>query len=392
LNYAVGMMRLIRVIRNTVITLVVIYGALFIFTKVIHYPEPIATIKLGLAPASKTPTLMPWHVIDPSDKPIALPVASEKMPAEIMYKGTSLAFNEFLKQTDTNAFIVIRNGVMTYEWYEDGVVQSSQLPSHSVAKTMTSIMIGQMIAQGKIKESEKFVDYFPNLKVGSSFDLVTIQHLLDMQAGVGVSDNYPTGPSGWGVAIAQMYASTDLDWFLKNNRKMAFEPGSKSEYMSVDTQMLGMIIKKVTGKRVSDYFSKNVWQAVGAKYPATWNVDRVGGTEKTFCCFNASAIDYGRIGMLFLNGGYAGPNKVIDKAWLKRMTTPVTTLDRNWGYGAQVWHPYPNTTLALGLHGQFIFVNPATRTVIVKLSDNPTDSDHESDTAKALLEISNLKN
>ncbi len=84
-----------RVIRNTLISLAVLYGALFIFTKVVHYPEPIAAIKLGLAPASKTPTLMPWHVIDPSDKPIALPVASEKMPAEIMYKGTSLAFNEF---------------------------------------------------------------------------------------------------------------------------------------------------------------------------------------------------------------------------------------------------------------------------------------------------------
>ena len=386
------MMRLFRIIRNTVISLAVLYGALFIFTKVVHYPEPIASIKLGLAPASKTPTLMPWHVIDPSDKPIALPVASEKMPAEIMYKGTSLAFNEFLKQTDTNAFLVIRNGVMTYEWYKDGVTQSTQLPSYSVAKTMTSIMIGQLINQGKIKESDKFVDYFPNLKAGSSFDLVTIQQLLDMQAGVGVSDNYPTGPSGWGVAIAQMYATTDLDWFLKNNRKMSFEPGSKSEYMSVDTQMLGMIIKKVTGKRVSDYFSKNVWQAVGAKYPATWNVDRIGGTEKTFCCFNASAIDYGRVGMLFLNGGYAGPTKVIDNNWLKRLSTPVTTLDRNWGYGAQVWHPYPNTSLALGLHGQYIFINPATRTVIVKLSDNPTDSDHESDTAKALLEISNLKN
>jgi CubicO group peptidase (beta-lactamase class C family) len=386
------MMRLFRIIRNTLISLAVLYGALFIFTKVVHYPEPIASIKLGLAPASKTPTLMPWHVIDPSDKPIALPVASEKMPAEIMYKGTSLAFNKFLKQTDTNAFLVIRNGVMTYEWYKDGVTQSTQLPSYSVAKTMTSIMIGQLINQGKIKESDKFVDYFPNLKAGSSFDLVTIQQLLDMQAGVGVSDNYPAGPSGWGVAIAQMYATTDLDWFLKNNRKMSFEPGSKSEYMSVDTQMLGMIIKKVTGKRVSDYFSKNVWQAVGAKYPATWNVDRIGGTEKTFCCFNASAIDYGRVGMLFLNGGYAGPTKVIDNNWLKRLTTPVTTLDRNWGYGAQVWHPYPNTSLALGLHGQFIFINPATRTVIVKLSDNPTDSDHESDTAKALLEISNLKN
>jgi len=386
------MMRLVRIIRNTVITIALLYAALFIFTKVIHYPEPIAAIKLGLAPASKTPTLMPWHVIDPSDKPISIPVASEKMPAEIMYKGTSLAFSEFLKQTDTNAFVVIRNGVMTYEWYKDGVSQSTQLPSYSVAKTMTSIMIGQLIAQGKIKESDKFVDYFPNLKAGTSFDLVKIKDLLDMQAGVGVSDNYPAGPAGWGVAIAQMYASTDVDWFLKHNRKMAFEPGSKSEYRSVDTQMLGMIIKKVTGKKVADYFSQNVWQVVGAKYPATWNVDRIGGTEKTFCCFNASAIDYGRIGMLFLNGGYAGPNKVIDNNWLKRMTTSVTTLDRDWGYGAQVWHPYPNTSLALGLHGQFIFINPTTRTVIVKLSDNPTDSDHEADTAKALLEISNLKN
>jgi len=384
--------RLFRVLRNTVISVLLLYAALFVFTKVIHYPEPIATIKLGLAPASKTPTLLPWHVIDPAAKPIAIPVASEKMPAEIMYKGTSLAFNQFLKQTDSNAFIVFRNGVMTYEWYKDGVTQSTQLPSYSVAKTMTSIMIGQLIAQGKIKESDKFVTYFPELKAGTSFDLVTIKQLLDMQAGVGVSDNYPSGPSGWGVAIAQMYASTDVDWFLKNNRKMAFEPGSKSEYRSVDTQMLGMIIKKVTGKKVADYFSQNVWQPAGAKYPATWNVDRIGGTEKTFCCFNASGIDYARIGMLFLNGGYAGPNKIIDKAWLNRLTTPVTTLDRNWGYGAQVWHPYPNTSLMLGLHGQFVFINPESRTVIVKLSDNPTDSDHESDTAKALLEISNLKN
>ena len=386
------MRRLFKILRNTIISLGVLYIALFIFTRVIHYPQPLAAIKLGLAPASKTPTLMPWHVIEPAAKPVAIPVTSEKMPDEIMYQGTSLPFNEFLKRTDTNAFIVLRNGVMTYEWYKEGLSQQTQLPSYSVAKTMTSIMIGQLISQGKIKESDKFIDYFPNLKTGTSFDLVTIKHLLDMQAGVGVSDNYPSGPSGWGVAIAQMYASTDVDWFLKNNRKMDFDPGTKSEYRSVDTQMLGMIIKKVTGKRIADYFSKNVWQVVGAKYPATWNVDRVGGTEKTFCCFNASGIDYARVGMLFLNGGYAGPNKVIDKAWLKRMTTSVTTLDRNWGYGAQVWHPYSNISLAMGLHGQFIFVNPDTRTVIVKLSDNPTDSDHESDTTKALLEISNLKN
>ncbi len=385
------MKRLIKILRNTVISLLVIYLALFGFLKVVRYPDPLATIKLGLAPASKTPTLLPWHVIDPATAPINLPTAVEKMPAEVMYKNETLTWDNWLTATDSNAFLVIRNGVLTHEWYKDGVTQSSQLPSYSVAKTMTSIMIGQLINQGKIKESDYFVNYFPDLKTGTTFDKVTIQSLLDMQAGVGVSDNYPSGPSGWGVAIAQMYASTDVDWFLKNNRKMSFDPGTKSEYMSVDTQMLGMIIKKVTNMKVADYFSKNVWQPAGAKYPATWNVDHIGGTEKTFCCFNASAIDYAKIGMLILNGGYAGPNKIIDKTWLTRMTTPVTKLDRNWGYGAQVWHPYPGITMALGLHGQFIFVNPATRTVIVKLSDNPTDSDHESDTAKVLLDISNLK-
>ena len=385
------MRRLFRVLRNTVISLLLLYAALFVFTKVIHYPEPLATIKLGLAPASKTPTLLPWHVIDPAAKPIAIPVASEKMPAEIMYKGTSLAFNQFLKQTDTNAFIVFRNGVMTYEWYKDGVTQSTQLPSYSVAKTMTSIMIGQLITQGKIKESDKFVTYFPELKAGTSFDLVTIKQLLDMQAGVGVSDNYPSGPSGWGVAIAQMYASTDLDWFLKNNRKMAFEPGTKSEYRSVDTQMLGMIIKKVTGKKVADYFSQNVWQPAGAKYPATWNVDRIGGTEKTFCCFNASARDYARVGLAILNGGYSGSNQIINRDWLNRMKTPVVTLDHGWGYAAQVWHPFPNISMALGLHGQFIFVDPESRTVIVKLSDNPTGSDNEEPTAQVLYALSQAK-
>jgi CubicO group peptidase (beta-lactamase class C family) len=385
------MKRAIKNLRNAVIIILVSYLALFVFLKAVHYPEPVAAIKLGLAPASKTPTLLPWHEIDAATAPINLPVAPEKMPAEVMYKYVSTPWAKWLKETDSNAFLVIRNGVLTYDWYKDGVSEGSQLPSYSVAKTLTSIMIGQLVSQGKIKERDLFVDYFPELKTGTSFDMVTIKSLLDMRSGVGVSDDYPSGPSGWGVAIAQMYATTDLDWFLKNNRKMSFDPGTKSEYRSVDTQMLGMIIKKVTGIRISDYFSENVWKVVGAKYPATWNVDRIGGTEKTFCCFNAAAIDYAKIGMLFLNGGYAGPNKIIDKNWLLRMATPVTKLDRGWGYGAQVWHPYPGISMALGLHGQFILINPATRTVVVKLSDNPTDSDHESDTAKVLLEISNLR-
>lgn len=382
---------MLRFARNLLISLLALYLALFGFTKLIRYPEPIAAIKLGLAPASKTPKLMPWHEIAPATTPIEIPTGSEVMPSEVQYKKMPLSWDEFLSETKTNAFLVIRNGVLTHEWYNKGFSASTQFPSYSVAKTMTSIMIGQLIASGKIEENDYFVDYFPEFKNGSSFDQVTIRSLLDMQSGVGVSDNYPTGPQGWGVAIAQMYATTDLHWFLGNNRKMAFDPGTSAEYRSVDTQMLGMIIKKVTGMRVADYFSENVWQKVGAEYPATWNVDRVGGTEKTFCCFNASARDYGRVGMAILNGGYAGSTRIISKEWLDRMKTPVVTLDHGWGYAAQVWHPFPGISMALGLHGQFIFIDPESRTVIVKVSDNPTGSDNEEPTAEVLYALAKLK-
>jgi CubicO group peptidase (beta-lactamase class C family) len=382
---------MIKFLKRLIIGVLVFYLALFGFTKIIRYPEPVATIKLGLAPASKTPLLMPWHDIAPSQNPLKITLGNEDMPAEVQYAKETMSWQEFLDKTYTNAFLVIRNGVLTHEWYRDGFSESSRLPSYSVAKTMTSIMIGQLIEAGKIKESDYFVDYFPNYKNGTSFDKVTIKSLLDMQSGVGVSDNYPTGPQGWGVAIAQMYATTDLNWFLGNNRKMAFEPGSNAEYRSVDTQMLGMVIKKVTGKRVADYFSENVWQKLGAQYLATWNVDRVGGTEKTFCCFNASAIDYAKVGLAILNGGYAGSTKVISKEWLNRLATPVVTLDHGWGYAAQIWHPFPGTSMALGLYGQFIFVDPQSRTVIVKLSDNPPGSDTEEPTAQVLYALAQAK-
>lgn len=385
------MRRMIRILRNILISLLVLALSLFLFTKAIRYPNPIAAVKLGFAPASETPTLMPWHTISASSKPIELPRGSEEMPDEVLYQGAGISFDDFLDTTKTNAFLVIRNGVLTYEWYRGGFTESSQLPSYSVAKTMTSILIGRLIDEAKISESDRFVEFFPELANQSSFDRVTVKTLLDMQSGVGVSDDYPTGPQGWGVAIAQMYATTDIDWFMKNNRKMSFEPGSRSEYRSVDTQMLGMIIKKVTGMRVADYFQQEVWEKVGSEFPATWNVDRVGGTEKTFCCFNASARDYARVGLLLLNGGYSGSTKVISRPWLTRMTTPVTTLDHGWGYGAQVWHPFTGTSMALGLYGQFVFVDPSTRTVIVKLSDNPPGSDTEEPTAKVLYAISQLK-
>jgi len=375
-----------KFLRKTLVAVFVLYFALWGVTLYIHYPNPYQSIRLGLAPASKTPDLMPAHTIAPSSNPIVLPTANEKIPTTVNWQGKQVPWQTFLDASHTNEFLVLRNGVLTYQYYRDGFTPTTRLPSYSVGKTMTSIMVGQLVAAGKIKESDKFVDYFPEYKAGTSFDRVTVGQLLDMRSGVGVSDNYPSGPQGWGVGIAQMYATTDMNWFVKHNRKMAFEPGSQALYRSVDPQLIGMIIKKVTGSSVSDYFAKNVWQPVGALTPATWNVDHVGGIEKTFCCFNATGEDYAKVGLMLMNNGMVGNKRVLDLNWIKRMSTSVEQLEGS-GYGAYVWHPYPNIDLMDGLHGQYVFIDRATRTVIVKLSDVPTDLDLKAPTTQVMMDI-----
>ena len=361
-----------KLISRVAISLVVVYAALFGLTKVIHYPEPIAAIRLGLAPASKTPDLMPshWIVAAPTTfAPWQMGTAEEI--SQVTWNGKSVPFEQFLEETDTNAFLVIRKGKITYEKYFNGKKQSTILPSYSVAKTMTSLVIGQLIDEGKIKESDTFVSILPEFKADSSFDKVTIKDLLDMNSGIGVSDNYPSGPSGWGVAIAQMYASTDVNWFLKNNRKMTEEPGTFPEYRSVNTQMLGLIIQKITDRYLAAEFTDRIWQKVGADYDATWNVDREGGHEKAFCCFNATTRDYARVGQALMSGD----PKIASTSWKARLSNSAVKLDYGWGYGAQMWHPFPGINLMMGLHGQYIYMDALNDTVIVKLSDMPTSSD-----------------
>ena len=378
-----------KIIRNLAISLLVLYLALFGLTKAIRYPEPIASIKLGLAPASKTPDLMPFHIIKgaPSEE-LAWVAAESEAITEVTWQGKKVTFGEFLTATQTNAFLVVRDGKITYEKYLNGKTESTVLPSYSVAKTMTSLVIGQLIDEGVLRESDTFVSILPTFKAGTSFDKVTIKDLLDMNSGIGVSDNYPSGPSGWGVAIAQMYATTDMNFFINNNRKMREEPGTFPEYRSVNTQMLGLIIQEVTGNKLADEFSDRIWKLVGADYDATWNVDKVGGHEKAFCCFNATARDYARVGVALMDdrSGVASP------AWTARLSTPVVTLDYGWGYGAQMWHPYPGINLMLGLHGQYIYQDKANNTVIVKLSDMPTSADGISDDVADVLKQISEKN
>jgi CubicO group peptidase (beta-lactamase class C family) len=378
-----------KIIRNIAISVFVLYLGLFGLTKVIRYPEPVAAIRLGLAPASKTPDLMPAHIIKGAPSAESAWITGEpETIEEVTWQGNKVSFQEFLDATQTNAFLVIRDGKITYEKYLNGKTESTVLPSYSVAKTMTALVIGQLVDEGILDEEKTFVSYLPRFKAGTSFDSVTIKDLLDMKSGIGVSDNYPSGPSGWGVAIAQMYATTDMNFFLNNNRKMREEPGTFAEYRSVNTQMLGLIIQEVTGNSLADEFSERIWKRVSADYDATWNVDKVGGHEKAFCCFNASARDYARVGQALMSG----MPDIASSSWTKRLSTTEVNLDYGWGYSAQMWHPYPGINLMMGLHGQYIYQDKVTQTVIVKLSDMPTSADGISDDIAAVLKEISEKN
>jgi CubicO group peptidase (beta-lactamase class C family) len=379
----------LKLIRRVLVVLLVIYLALFGLTKAIRYPEPIATIKLGLAPASKTPDLMPFHWIVAAPSTFA-PWKNGKpeVIGDVTYDGKKISFDEFLKVTKTNAFIIVRDGKITFEGYYNGKTNKTILPSYSVAKTMTSLLIGQLVDEGKLRESDTFVSLLPEFKANSSFDKVTIKDLLDMNSGIGVSDNYPSGPAGWGVAIAQMYASTDSNWWLMNNRKMREEPGTFAEYRSVNTLMLGLVIQRLTGNDLAMEMTNRIWQPMGADFDATWNVDKLNGHEKAFCCFNAIARDYARVGQALMTG----TPKIASSAWLKRLSTPAVTLDYGWGYSAQMWHPYPGINLMLGLHGQYVYQDAANKTVIVKLSDLPTSADGISPKITEVLKAISEKN
>jgi hypothetical protein len=115
-------------------------------------------------------------------------------------------------------------------------------------------------------------------------------------------------------------------------------------------------------------------------------VDHIGGIEKTFCCFNAAAEDYAKVGLMVMNNGMVGSTRVLDLNWIKRMSTSVEQID-DFGYSAFMWHPFPQIDMMDGLHGQYIFIDRASRTVIVKLSDVPTDMNLTKQTSQVMMDV-----
>jgi CubicO group peptidase (beta-lactamase class C family) len=304
-------------------------------------------------------------------------------PADIgnsfSFGGKTHSLEEFLEATSASALLVIQDGKIIHEAYRNGSSEQTRFISFSMAKSLLANMVGIAIGEGKIKGlNAKVVDYLPDWK-GTAYADVTILNLLQMQSGVDWLEVYEFGSDTQltkvhdNSLVAYKYRWCD---FAKNEAKTATDPGTTFNYSTLDTSVLGCVLEAAVGTKGADYFSQKIWQPAGMEADGFYLLDGPDSVGREFygAGFNATLRDYGRIGLMMLNGGAANGTQVIPADWVKVSTTapegsPLADEVENLGYGYQWWTVAgTNAYSAYGLFNQHIYVNPDTKTVIVKLA------------------------
>lgn len=279
-----------------------------------------------------------------------------------------IPFDKYLNDNKTVAFLIIRNDTIQYEKYFRGYDKASIVPSFSMAKSVTSILIGCAIDEGLIKSVEEpITNYIPELSK-NGFEKVTIKHLLQMTSGIKFNESY-VNPFG---DAASFYYGRDLRKQI-GKMKLKSEPGKKFDYVSGNTQLLGLVLERsLKGKTITSYLQEKLWTPLGMEYDASWSIDRKEkGLEKTFCCLNARARDFAKLGRLYKNKGNWNGKQIISQNWVEASTKRDTTEGSAAFYQYQWWLPTPNEDfMAEGILGQFIYVNPSKDLIIVRLGKN----------------------
>ena len=285
------------------------------------------------------------------------------------------SLNALLEEIKTIAVVVIKNDSVLYEKYWDGYSASSLSNSFSVAKSITSLLVGAAIKEGKIKSVDEPVsNYLPEFKEGLAAKL-EIKDLLTMSSGSNWDESYKNPLS----VTTEAYYGSDVPKVAKSV-KIEKEPGTYHTYKSGDTELLALILEKATGKSLSQYASEKLWQPLGAEHAALWSTDHKNGTPKAYCCFNTNARDFARIGQLMLDSGKWKGNVIIDSAYYSQSVSPCNIPDEQGQpcnyYGYQWWlaPAYPGVFYARGILGQYIIVIPSKNIVVVRLGHKRKDN------------------
>lgn len=302
--------------------------------------------------------------------------------------------------TKTSVFLVIKNDSIIYQYLSEGNSLASKQPSFSLAKSFVGTLIGIAVDRGEIKSTDELViKYLPKLaKNDERFNRLTIQHVLDMRSGFNFNERSFNPFS----KIVRSYYGADLRKMV-GKLKMKNEPGKVFEYQSINTQVLAFVLERATGKNIQTLLQERLWKPLGAESDALWSLDNKDNI-KAFCCINATALDFAKIGRLYLNGGNWEGQQIVSKKWVDITTNPDTLTKRR--YKNQFWatrdfkyfkdsvsavnsltkeklsYPVEKSPdgryfyakkvydfKAQGMFGQSVYVNPQNKVIIVRLGN-----------------------
>jgi CubicO group peptidase (beta-lactamase class C family) len=319
----------------------------------------------------------PVHVAARGLAVVALPRGKMIQPIIQTAQG-ALSAEAFMAAEKTAGLLVLHKGQVRLESYGLGYNDALRWTSFSVAKSMTSTLVGAAIRDGFIKSvDEPVTRYITGLK-GSAYDGVSIRQLLTMTSGVRWNEDYTDLKSD----VALLFSTPPdpgVDPTVSYMRKLPREaaPGTKWVYKTGETNLIGVLVTQATGRTLADYLSDKIWKPFGMEQDAVWMVDE-RGQEAGGCCLSVSLRDYGRIGLFMLGGAMAGGKKIVPDDWIKSATTSQADIGTpGRGYGYQWWTRADGTYDAVGIFGQWIHIDPRRALVIVASSAWPKATDPE---------------
>ena len=309
-------------------------------------------------------TIYKTHTIARGSKVHPLPASAKTIDPTFTYEGKTWTVDQYMTAYRVSGVLVLKDGKVLMEKYALGRSPNDRWTSFSVAKSVTSTLVGAAIQDGYIKSIDDPVTrYVPDLK-GSAYEGVSVRQMLMMSSGVKWNEDYVDPKSDVaqaGGAVLEPGINPMVSYLRKLPR--AHPPGATFNYNTGETDLVGVLISKATGKTLARYASEKLWKPYGMEQDAIWMVDR-GDQERGGCCISMTLRDYGRVGQFILDGGKAGDKQVVPPWWIAQATTKQIE-NGNAGYGYFWWMRPDGSYQASGIFGQSITTFRAERLIIV---------------------------
>lgn len=318
--------------------------------------------------------LFPTNRILKSIKPKVLPVAKKTIHEfYFMDRGRRISLEQYLELNQVAGLLILKDGQIQLEKYRYGNSAQTRWMSMSIAKSITSTLIGAAIKQAKIQSLDDLViKYVPDLK-DSAYQQATVRDVLTMSSGVRWNEAYSDPRSDRRKLLeAQIAQQAGSSMRVMASLPQAFAPGSRFNYSTGETQVAAQLLRNAIGMSLSAYLQERIWSKYGMEADATWWLDAPNGIEIGGSGFSATLRDYGRFGLFMLGGGLAAKELILPTAWTYEAGTPKRLrLGEFIPYG-YLWWPanseqgfQDGVYMAIGIHGQYLYLNPRNNIVIV---------------------------